>query len=179
VRDNELSWVSASHRGISNHIFSRASNSGRPEVFFAVSTNQQSRLKYSQSLMSISLELVALAACQWESSLCTCTCSSRAGRCGCHRTLTPALPLPTRTDDAAAAKLRVPSINYTCTWALCTLSFCLPCQCGQMRLPPHSLHRLGRCAVPLICFFLPFWSTGVWRVPLPSSLAVIKSRSFI
>ena len=30
----KLSWVSASHRGISNHIFSRASNSGRPEVFF-------------------------------------------------------------------------------------------------------------------------------------------------
>ena len=51
----ELSWVSASHRGISNHIFSRACNSGKPEVFFAVSTKQQSRLKYSQSLMSISL----------------------------------------------------------------------------------------------------------------------------
>jgi hypothetical protein len=30
----QLSWVSASHRSISNHIFSRASNSGRPELFF-------------------------------------------------------------------------------------------------------------------------------------------------
>jgi hypothetical protein len=53
--DNELSWVSASHRVISNHIFSRANNSGKPEVFFAVSTKQQSRLKYIQSLISISL----------------------------------------------------------------------------------------------------------------------------
>ncbi len=56
MRDNELKLESARTGDISNHILSRASNSGKPEVFFAVSTKQQSRLKYSQSLMSISLE---------------------------------------------------------------------------------------------------------------------------
>ncbi len=45
--DSELKLESARPGVISSHIFSRANNSGKPEVFFAVSTKQQSRLRYS------------------------------------------------------------------------------------------------------------------------------------
>ncbi len=53
----ELSWVSASHRGHSNHIFSRANNSGTTGVFFGWAQNNRAELKYSHSLMSIPLRL--------------------------------------------------------------------------------------------------------------------------
>jgi hypothetical protein len=48
----KLSSVSVASRGHLECIFSRARNSGKPEVFFAVSTKQQSRLKYSISLIN-------------------------------------------------------------------------------------------------------------------------------
>jgi hypothetical protein len=61
VRDNELSWVSASHRG--RLISSMNANNSRPNAdfkpvsFLSVGTKQQSRLKYSHSLMSIPFRL--------------------------------------------------------------------------------------------------------------------------
>jgi hypothetical protein len=62
VRDNELSWVSASQPG-SFHIFNEsqqfpANADFKPLSFLSVGTKQQSRLKYSQSLMSICLRLL-------------------------------------------------------------------------------------------------------------------------
>ncbi len=54
--DSELKLESARPGVISNHIFSRASNKRRHRSFLPVSTKQQSRLKYSHSLMSIPLE---------------------------------------------------------------------------------------------------------------------------
>ena len=58
----ELSWVSASQPG-SFHIFNEsqqfpANADFKPLSFLSVGTKQQSRLKYSQSLMSICLRLL-------------------------------------------------------------------------------------------------------------------------
>ncbi len=58
---DKLSWVSASHRG--RLISSMSANNSRPNAdfkpvsFLSVGTKQQSRLKYSQSLMSIPFDM--------------------------------------------------------------------------------------------------------------------------
>ena len=66
IEQMQLSWVSASHRG---HLMSliNASNCRPTPIlnkllsFLSVGTKQQSRLKYSHSLISISLRLAATA----------------------------------------------------------------------------------------------------------------------
>ena len=61
VRDNELSWVSVAGRGLDETIassFESKSKRPKPTKISSVSTKQQSRLKYSQSLMSICLRLL-------------------------------------------------------------------------------------------------------------------------
>ena len=61
VRDNELSWVSVAGRGLDETIassFESKSKRPKPTKISSVSTKQQSRPKYSQSLMSICLRLL-------------------------------------------------------------------------------------------------------------------------
>ena len=56
----ELSWVSASHRGhLESHLFKSQSMSGEAGIYSLENTKQQSYLKYSKSLMSISVRLLS------------------------------------------------------------------------------------------------------------------------